>query len=137
VYPLIGVNFTNCIVTGSKDDELAGLVLEKTDTVDYSEYARFFFDHSLINSKGEAREPDSLHFAHIVWEHRDSTAYGRSNFRTIDHSNFIYDFHLDSLSCARNIGKYLGGYPRTDYDRDGQPRKEGQTDAGCYQYVLP
>ena len=113
-----------------------GIVLEKTDSVDYSEYAQYLFTHSLINSKGEARQPDSLHFANIVWEHKDSTAYGRTNFRKIDHSNFIYDFHLDSLSCARGIGEYLGGYPRTDYDKDGQPRHaEGPIDVGCYQYV--
>lgn len=136
IYPLDGVNFTNCIITGSKDDELSGKVLEKTDSIDYSEYARFFFDYSLINSKEEAREPDSLHFSHIVWEHKDSTAYGRTNFRMIDHGNFIYDFHLDSLSCARNIGKYLDGYPRTDYDKDEQPRRDQPIDAGCYQYRL-
>lgn len=135
LYPLLGVNFINSIITGAKDDELSGAVLEKTDTIDYSEYARFAFVHSLINSKGEAREPDSLHFSHIVWEHRDSTAYGRTNFRTIDHSNFIYDFHLDSLSCARGIAspEYLDMLP---YDKDEQLRyKNRPIDAGCYQYV--
>ena len=135
LYPLLGVNFINSIITGSKDDELMGTVLEKTDTIDYSEYAQFAFTHSLINSKDEAREPDSLHFAHIVWEHRDSTAYGRTHFRTIDHDNFVYDFHLDSLSCARGIASpdYLGILP---YDKDGQPRYgTGGVDAGCYQYV--
>lgn len=135
VYPLMGVNFINSIITGSKDDELMGVVLEKTDSMDYSEYAQYGFMHSLINSKGEAREPDTLHFEHIVWEHRDSTAYGRTNFHTINHNEFIYDFHLDSLSCARGIGStdYLGILP---YDKDGRPRYEGAiVDAGCYQYV--
>jgi hypothetical protein len=135
IYPLLGVNFINSIITGSKDDELMGVVLEKTDSMDYSEYAQYGFMHSLINSKGEAREPDTLHFEHIVWEHRDSTAYGRTNFHTINHNEFIYDFHLDSLSCARGIGStdYLGILP---YDKDGRPRYEGAiVDAGCYQYV--
>lgn len=135
IYPLVFTTFANCIVTGSKDDELMGKVLEKTDSVDYSEYAQFVFTHSLINSKGEAREPDSLHFSNIVWEHKDSVAYARSNFRTIDHDNFIYDFHLDSLSCARGIGLYAPT-EQLGYDKDGQPRhKEGPIDAGCYQYV--
>ena len=135
IYPLFGVNFYNSIITGSKDDELMGVVLEKTDSADYSEYAKYLFTHSLINSKGEAREPDTLHFAHIVWEHKDSTAYGRTNFRTIDHTNFIYDFHLDSLSCARGIGAYNPAMV-LEYDRDGQPRyKDCAIDAGCYQYV--
>lgn len=135
LYPLLGVNFINSIITGAKNDELTGTILEKTDTIDYSEYARFAFTHSLINSKGEAREPDSLHFSHIVWEHRDSVAYGRTNFRTVDGSNFIYDFHLDSLSCARGIAspEYLDMLP---YDKDGQLRhKDKPIDAGCYQYI--
>lgn len=135
IYPLLGVNFYNSIITGSKDDELMGVVLEKTDSADYSAYAQYLFTHSLINSKGEARNPDSLHFAHIVWEHKDSTAYGRTNFRTIDHANFIYDFHLDSLSCARGIGAYNPAMA-LEYDKDGQPRyKDVSIDAGCYQYV--
>lgn len=135
LYPLLGVNFMNSIITGGKDDELSGSVLEKTDTIDYSEYAQYAFTHSLINSKGEAREPDSLHFAYIVWEHRDSAAYGRTNFRTIDHSEFVYDFHLDSLSCARGIASsaYLSILP---YDKDEQLRdKDKPLDAGCYQYI--
>ena len=135
IYPLIATRFANCIITGSKDDELMGVVLEKTDSVDYSEYAQYYFTHSLINSKGEAREPNAQHFANIVWEHKDSTAYGRTNFRKIDHSNFVYDFHLDSLSCARGIGEFS---PQLllQTDRDEQPRhKEGPIDAGCYQYV--
>lgn len=132
IYPLLGVNFINSFITGSKDDELMGVVLEKTDSTDYSEYAQYAFVHSVINSKGEAREPDSLHFSHIVWEHKDSAAYARSNFRHIDHDNFIYDFHLDSLSVARNAASpsYLDILP---YDKDEQPR-EDIVDAGCYQY---
>lgn len=132
IYPLLGVHFINSLITGSKDDELMGTVLEKTDSADYSEYAQFAFVHSVINSKGEAREPDSLHFAHIVWEHKDSTAYAQSNFRTIDHGNRFYDFHLDSLSVARNAAspEYLDILP---YDKDEQPRQDA-IDAGCYQY---
>jgi hypothetical protein len=114
-----------------------GTVLEKTDSADYSEYARYRFTHSLVNSKGEAREPNTLHFAHIVWEHKDSTTYGRTNFRTIDHDEFIYDFHLDSLSIARGIASpaYVEMLP---YDKDDLPRIGFEAiDAGCYQYHQP
>ena len=134
IYPLLGVNFVNSIITGSKDDELMGTVVAKTDTVDWSEYAQYSFRHSVINSWKEAIAPDTLHFTDIVWEHTDSAAYGRSNFHTIDHNNFIYDYHLDSLSVARGIAsaEYIGLLP---YDKDGQPREIGAVDAGCYQYV--
>lgn len=134
LHPLHGVNFVNCIITGSKEDELMSYIVAKTDTADLSEHAQYMFVHSLINSWKEAREPDTLHFKHIVWEHKDSTAYGRTNFRTIDHSNFIYDFHLDSLSVARGIatGQNLDLVP---YDKDEQARSAEALDAGCYQYV--
>lgn len=134
VYPLLGVNFANSIVTGSKDKELASMVVAKTDTADWTEAAQYLFAHSVINSWQDARDPDTLHFAHIVWEHKDSTAYGRGNFRTIDHDNFIYDFHLDSLSVARGAGgdEYLDLLP---HDKDGGLRQGGSVDAGCFQYV--
>lgn len=134
LYPLLGVNFINSIITGSKEDELMGIVVAKTDTTDWSEYAQYHFSHSLINSWKEARDPDTLHFSHIVWEHKDSTAYGNTNFRTIDYSNFIFDFHLDSLSVARGIAtdEYLDLLP---CDKDEQERLIETIDAGCYQYV--
>ena len=134
VYPLLGVNFINSIITGSKDDELMGVVIAKNDTVDWSEYAQYNFKHSVINSWKEALNPDTLHFSNIVWEHEDSAAYGRSNFRTIDHSNFIYDFHLDSLSVARGAAsdEYIDLLP---YDKDELPRHDTTIDAGCFQYV--
>ena len=61
-------------------------------------------------------------------------AYGRSNFRTVDYNNFVFDFHLDSLSSARGIAsdEYLGILP---YDKDGMLRPVGGVDAGCYQYM--
>ena len=132
MYPLLGVNFINSIITGSKDKELESTIVAKTDTADWSEFAQYTFAHSVINSWKEAREPDTLHFAHIVWEHSDSTAYGRTNFRKIDRENFIYDFHLDSLSVARRVAseQYLDLVP---YDKDGNPRQSGAIDAGCYQ----
>lgn len=134
LYPLLGVNFINSIITGSKEDELIGTIKESTDTDDWTEYAQYSFKYSLINSWKEALSPDTLHFAHIVWEHKDSTTYGRTHFRTIDHSNFIYDFHLDSLSIARGIAtnEFLDLLP---HDKDEQPRPNEAIDAGSYQYI--
>lgn len=134
MYPLLGVQFVNSIVTGSKNDELTSTIVEKTDTADWSEYAKYTFIHSLINSWSAAHTPDSLHFFHITWEHKDSTAYGSTNFSNIDHDNFIYDFHLDSLSVARGIAseQYLDLLP---CDKDGQQRPSVNVDAGCYQYL--
>lgn len=134
VYPLLGVHFINSIVTGSKNDELTGTIIERTDTADWTAYAQYAFTHSLINSWDAARDPDTLHFAHVKWEDKDSVTYGRSNFRLIDHSNFIYDFHLDSLSVARGIAtdEHLDRFP---CDKDEQLRSTPTIDAGCYQFI--
>ena len=134
LYPLLGVYFINSIITGSKDDELKGLVMTKTEKEDWSEYAQYGFSHSLINSWKESLNPDTAHFANIVWEHKDNATYMGSNFRTMDYTNFFYDFHLDSLSVARGIASddYLDIVP---CDKDGAERACKAVDAGCYQYV--
>lgn len=133
-YPLLGANFINCIITGSKSDELTTNIIEKTDTEDWTEYSKYTFKHSLINSWKAAIEPNEQHFINIVWENKDNAAYGQSNFRGIDHENFIYDFHLNALSIARGIG--TNDYPNPlPCDKDEQARTTEAIDAGCYQYV--
>jgi hypothetical protein len=132
IYPLNGVNFINCIITGSKEEELSLSI--NTNTENKQEHSQYQFTHSVINSRKESFAPEEQYFSHIVWEHKDSTAYGSSNFLTIDHDNFIYDFHLDSISVARGIAssEYLDILP---YDKDEQQRTAGSIDAGCFQYV--
>lgn len=133
-YPLLGVNFVNCIVTGSKSDELTTSIIEKSDSEDWSGYTQFSFKHSLINSWKSAIEPSEQHFSNIVWENKDNAAYGQGNFRTVDHDNFIYDFHLDALSVARGMG--TNEYPDPlPCDKDERARTSGAIDVGCYQYV--
>ena len=129
LYPLTGVDFISCIITGSKDDEVSGTVTEGGDTLDLRAAAQYSFSHSLVNSK----EDDSPHFTDICWESPDSALYGRQNFVHINADNtFRYDFHLDSLSRARGIAddRLL---PDAPLDRDGRERT-APADAGCYQY---
>lgn len=128
LFPLLGVNFVNCIITGSGDDEIDGMVAEKSDSTDYSEYAQYSFCRSLINSK----DADNIHFSDITWESPDSTIYGKGNFQ-MPATPYLYDFHLDSLSRARGIADptFLSLAP---FDKDGILR-EGSIDAGCFQYT--
>lgn len=131
LYPLFGVNFYNCLITGSTNDEILGAVAEKSDSVDYSEYAQYQFTYSLINSSDEGNE----HFTHIVWDRDSCEIYGKANFKLIDHDNFLYDFQLDSLSTAIGIAnpEYAVYYPT---DLLGNSRTaDGAPDAGCYEYV--
>lgn len=119
-WPLYGVHFTNCIITGRREDELTGLVLDTLDD--------YHFSHCLINS----RPDETPHFEAITWESPDSTVWGKANFVQHD-TPFLYDFHLDSLSRARGIGT-PDILPFAPYDRDALPRPT-PPDAGCYQYA--
>lgn len=119
-WPLYGVNFTNCIITGRLEDELTGLVLDTLDA--------YHFSHCLINSR-----PDiTPHFEEIFWESPDSAVWGKDNFVPL-RARYNYDFHLDSLSHARGIGD-PSIVPLVPTDRDGNERPT-PPDAGCYQYI--
>lgn len=132
VYPMLGINFLNCLITGRKDDELTGTVTTGSETNDLSAYAQYLFSHSLINT----RDTVAPNYVDIVWESPDSTASGIKNF--VPHpedyqNNFRYDnFHLDTLSRARGIGDPTVA-ARVPYDRDGVLR-DTVIDAGCYQF---
>ena len=129
LHPLLGVNFVNSFITGTKERELQCSVKTDAETEDKAQYS---FKYSVINSWKEAHEAEMSHFENIVWENKENSAYGSTNFRKIDRENFIYDFHLDSLSVARRVAseQYLDLVP---YDKDGNPRQSGAIDAGCYQ----
>ena len=89
--------------------------------------SRAIVDNSLINTKPTE---DSC-FVNISY---DNTPYGKEHFRTIDHDNFYYDFHLssDTMAYSRGSDEYLESLP---YDLDGVLRQAGAVDAGCYQFV--
>ena len=129
LYPMLGVRFANCIITGGGDDEIEGTMADHSDTLDLSAYAQYAFTHSLINSTDEGNP----HFTDNVWESPDSTVWGEQNFRSFDHLTSAYDFHLDSLSRARGIGDATW-LPVAPFDLDGLERDSLHIDAGCYQY---
>ena len=130
IYPLFGVDFVNCIITGDGADEIKGSVAEKSDSVDYSQYAIYSFSYSLINST----DSSNTHFTHITWDKKSNEVWGVAQFKSIYNTNRHYNFHLDSLSTARDIANpdYAAIYP---YDLDGNNRlADGKPDAGCYEW---
>ncbi len=126
--PLYGASFRNCIITGTKDDELMGYFTAFGDTVPNS--VNYFFENSLINT---IDTQDSC-FVNVVYENSEESPFAKEHFVKIDNEVFDYDFHLTEESTARNIaaGELVGSYP---YDLDGVVRESGGADAGCYQYV--
>ena len=130
IYPLENADFINCIVTGYGDDEVYGSRLENNDAT-----FNCRFINCVLNTDVED-ESTKNYFVNCIGENEENRAFKSSNFKCVDSENYIYDFRLDSLSIARNIGdgSYIEYAP---YDKDGLSRPALCPDAGCYQYVEP
>lgn len=127
--PLREALFANCLITGSKNDEIMGSLYDFGDTiVDVTDYC---FVSSLLNTKAVE---DNQHFANVIWDSRENSPFAAEHFRLIDNSVYVYDFHLDSLSTARGVAldDFTGLYP---VDLGGEIRPKEGADVGCYQYV--
>ena len=126
--PLHNASFANCVIVGSKEDELMGYLSNLGDTVPNA--VNYYFENSLINTIDTA---DSC-FVNITYDSIDVSPFGKEHFRLIDHDVFDYDFRLTAESKARGIasGDYLESLP---VDIDGTPRTADAVDAGCFQYI--
>ena len=127
--PLREALFANCIITGSKNDEIMGYLYELGDTI--PDGAKYRFVSSLLNTSPAT---DDDNFVNVVWDEKGVVPFGKEHFALIDNSVYKYDFHLDSLSSARGIadGEYSLLFPA---DADGVERPSEKPDAGCFQYV--
>ena len=117
-YPLTNASFRNCIIAGSSSDEIAGSPAE-----DESIPFKYFFSHCLINSV----ETEGDQVVNVVWEKDDL-------FKVIDQKRQTFDFRLDSLSKAINLGAIEDAqtYP---LDLKGMMRLNDEApDAGCYEW---
>ena len=126
--PLRGALFANCVVAGSKEDEVMGYLTNLGDTVPNP--VNYRFENSLVNTIDTA---DSC-FVNVVYDSVAVSPFGKEHFRLVDHEIFDYDFHLTAESRARCIAsdEYLELLP---VDADGVQRTSGAVDAGCFQYV--
>lgn len=128
--PLYEANFINCIVTGSKKDELMGYLSNLGDTVPNCK--NYHFENSLINTV----VGDDENFVNITVDETEVSPFAAEHFGVIDHDVFFYDFHLADVSTARSIGGDLFlNDEKLRYDKDGVLRESGFIDAGCYQFV--
>ena len=126
--PLHNALFANCVIAGSKDDEVMGYLTNLGDTVPNP--VNYRFENSLINTIDVA---DSC-FVNVLYDSVAVSPFGKEHFRLIDHDVFDYDFHLTAESRARGLAadEWLERLP---VDIDGMPRTAGAADAGCFQYV--
>ena len=126
--PLRGALFANCVIAGSKADEIMGYLTNLGDTVPNP--VNYRFENSLINTVDAA---DSC-FVNIAYDSISVSPFGKEHFRLIDHDVFDYDFRLTAESKARGLAndEYL---EQLRVDIDGVLRTAGAVDAGCFQYV--
>ena len=126
--PLRRALFANCVIAGSKGDELMGNLTAWGDTIPNA--VNYRFENSLINTVDAA---DSC-FLNIRYDSIDVQPFGKEHFRLVDHDIFDYDFHLTAESTARGLAtdEYIESLP---VDIDGVPRTAGAVDAGCFQYI--
>ncbi len=118
-YPM-SAEFRNCIVFGNRTDEVG---LEKRNNI---AWAASFWNCLL-------RASEKLTLATDTECHYASDAKFLKLGSEVD--KYVYDFRLDSISPARNIGAttYLGSYP---IDRNGISRSlDGLPDAGAYEWI--
>lgn len=126
--PLREAYFGNCIIEGSKDDELMGYLSTLGDTV--PDCINYRFHSSLINTIDSEDE----NFYNIVYDSAEVEPFAAENFMMVDHDIFMYDYHLSELSKARGIAldSLSALYP---FDLDGIARPLNGADAGCFQFV--
>ena len=126
--PLYGASFKNCVITGTKDDEVMGYFTEYDETVPYA--INYYFENSLINTVDTQDE----YFVNVIYDRPDIPPFAKEHFTKIDNEVFDYDFHLTEISTARGVATdaFLDVLP---YDLDGAVRKADVVDAGCYQFV--
>ena len=127
--PLHEAFFANCIITGSKNDEIMGYLSDLGDSIEGG--ANYRFVSSLLNTMVAY---DDENFVNIVWDEKDNHPFAKEHFRLIDNSVYMYDFRIDSLSTARGIAdkEFL---PLSSVDLSGVGRPAEAIDAGCYQFV--
>jgi len=119
------LNIINSLITGYASDEVYGSPAEKVDGAQFN----FKFQNCLLCTPEPKEYVES--FQNCTYQTTDQ----KTNFRTFDTENFIYDFRLTEGSIARSKGTGDGGildiYPT---DRLGIQRNPSSIDVGCYQF---
>lgn len=114
-------SFTNCIITGGRDNNL----VMATPLPDY-------YEGKITNNYLRCDSLDDAFAANNVYASDSDTCVFRNIYYLYKEYHY-YDFQLDSLSPARGIADSITtlSYP---IDRQGYRRKPNP-DAGCYEYI--
>lgn len=120
--PQTNTSFYNSIITGYLTNQL--VVATPLDR---------YYPGSFV---GNYLKTDSLLIPHAhdncYWQSSHEHMFRNTYYKYQEY--VYYDFHLDSLSPAKQIGDSLLALPYP-IDRDGNSRALMRPDAGCYQYL--
>lgn len=122
VYPL-SADFSNCIFVGNEMDEIS--LLDYTGGEEPG-----FFNYNFDNCIVIVEELlDTEAYPNFFDNCSDCLNISRSDTIFLDVPN--YDYSLDTMSVAIDIGKYI---PGIDKDIIGNPREINAVDLGCYEF---
>ena len=117
-YPLTDVRFDNCIIYGSREDEIGFGLLDGTP-------AEIHLNHCLVRSSENL--PSAMD-GEVLYNQDPA-------FRCLG-ERYEYDFHLDSLSAAIARGDTAVS-ARWPLDADGVDRlSDGASDLGAFEFIL-
>lgn len=121
-YP-VDADFTNCILAGGSEDELA-LNPDSKENVGTS--FKYQFSNCVIRAK-ELLDEDN--FPAFFEECENCINVNSTDALFVD--RFKYDLHLDTMSVALDKGKMISNIL---YDIDGKSRSSTTPDIGCYEF---
>jgi len=118
-------SFHNSIIMGDLKTEFALFV---TNPANYAGN----FRNSFIRKRETSDYP---YFQDIIWFKDDDKIFRNSSFVWDTDEKSYYDFRLDSVSPARDIGDIQYVTPNLRYDLNGNDRTtDGKPDAGAYEW---
>jgi hypothetical protein len=128
-YPIVRAYFRNCIITGYSQDEIMGEQSEKFQNAAFN----YGFYNCLLNTP-EIKNDDKVE--KCFWDNESHKVCREGNFPKFNEDALIFGFGLVAKSAAIGIGDIAVTGSYYPYDRLGVSRlSDGQSDAGCYEYV--
>lgn len=116
-------NFTNCIIYGSKRDEIT-----ISNFIQDPAYLQYSFDHCIVRVD-ELLDPNTG-FPDFFDHCNECLTPTTQEALFADSSED--DYHLDTLSVAEQKALPINGIP---FDLDGKERDPVMPDIGCYEYI--
>ena len=123
-YPLQNAEFHNSIFYGTYSTEVS---LRKNE----GQLFNHLFNYCMIKANGT----DDENFVETIWAKNDQNENQDPQFKATGIDDYIYDFHIDSLSAAKNNAD-ISIAVELPFDIDGNSRfSDNGPDRGAYEWI--